>query len=517
MGTGRAENLFRMGDDLVWADCGPEDDQEMVLKIIDKDTLPGWVADRWNIEQQIINASGQLSIQTKFLTPLPGKVILGRWRQTSPVRELKGILTFPTLRPDGSLLDRPGYDDATGYWLLRSPELAIPAEPNQLDIAAAEALINSTLEEFPWVDDDQKATFIGMWMLPAVMLLCPPPWPLLILDAKQRGSGKTLLAEVCGMTYSRYELHPPLDVRTRWGQEELRKKILGSLLSDARTIIFDNVVGTIDLPTLTSLLTSTMWTDRMLGKSKVVTRPNDKLWVVTGNTVSLGDDLIRRSCWVSIDPQRVNPWNRQFAKDLYAWVPKNRSDLIRAFLILGRAWVQNGSQTLETRGDVYGQTLGTAAGILANAGFKGTPFLMRQIDEGGSEDDLDTLDAIKILGSYFGKDEFGTLEVVPQLASTNVLNHKATISRLGWCLPENTRRLAKEVMESGGSDSAPLNRAVGQWLRRLEGKRFDEGVLIRTQKRSGANPTLYRVEGPASELHVEIPNTVPDDNDEIMF
>jgi putative DNA primase/helicase len=34
----------------------------------------------------------------------------GEW----PFNPIVGVIGCPTLRPDGSLLDRPGYDDATG-------------------------------------------------------------------------------------------------------------------------------------------------------------------------------------------------------------------------------------------------------------------------------------------------------------------------------------------------------------------------------------------------------------------
>jgi putative DNA primase/helicase len=49
----------------------------------------------------------------------------GQWH----LRPLTGVTNAPTLRADGSLLDQPGYDRATGLLYVPQPERCVPADP----------------------------------------------------------------------------------------------------------------------------------------------------------------------------------------------------------------------------------------------------------------------------------------------------------------------------------------------------------------------------------------------------
>ena len=46
----------------------------------------------------------------------------GSWR----FPKVAGVITTPTLRPDGSILDRPGYDPATQLWYSPDSQLKMP-------------------------------------------------------------------------------------------------------------------------------------------------------------------------------------------------------------------------------------------------------------------------------------------------------------------------------------------------------------------------------------------------------
>ena len=61
---------------------------------------------------------------------------VGRWKL--PV--LAGIIDAPTLRPDGSILSKPGYDQATGLLLITN-ETAFPSIPDQPTKAEAVAAL----------------------------------------------------------------------------------------------------------------------------------------------------------------------------------------------------------------------------------------------------------------------------------------------------------------------------------------------------------------------------------------
>ncbi len=67
------------------------------------------------------------------------------------VRELVGVIEAPSIRPDGSIIQLPGYDAATGY--LYAPTVAFPTvEEHPTQAAAAQALrdLCEVFAEFPF-------------------------------------------------------------------------------------------------------------------------------------------------------------------------------------------------------------------------------------------------------------------------------------------------------------------------------------------------------------------------------
>ena len=82
----------------------------------------------------------------------------GRWGLDT----LEGIVEAPVLRPDGSVLDSPGYDEATG--LIYAPLLDYPLVPGQPSLADAERALQVLLEpfeEFPFVEDSDRAGVVA--------------------------------------------------------------------------------------------------------------------------------------------------------------------------------------------------------------------------------------------------------------------------------------------------------------------------------------------------------------------
>src|SRR6266516_2208198 len=74
---------------------------------------------------------------------------LGTWSFPA----LDAVIEIPTLRPDGTLIDQPGYDAATHLVYIPAPHLEvrpIPFEPTREDIHAAIALIDEAIGEFPF-------------------------------------------------------------------------------------------------------------------------------------------------------------------------------------------------------------------------------------------------------------------------------------------------------------------------------------------------------------------------------
>ena len=212
------------------------------------------------------------------------------------LRRLHGVTHTPTIRPDGSLLDQPGYDDETQllYMPTSGAEVpVIPDNPTKVEVKAARELILKPIEEFPFVTEDDRATWIGLAFTPALRPLFPPPYQMGVITATNQGSGKTFLAEMLT------ELHGGV-LRGEMPREkdEFRKGILSTLIdTTAPIIVFDNLKGVVKMAELESLLTADTFTDRWLGANKQVTTVNDRLWMATGNNAQFGGDLGGASQW----------------------------------------------------------------------------------------------------------------------------------------------------------------------------------------------------------------------------
>ncbi len=124
----------------------------------------------------------------------------GQW----PLRVLVRVINAPTLRPDGSVLDRPGYDEATG--LLFEPGdakfPAISAHPSREDALRALDFLKSLFASFPLVTGSKHGADLSVALsavLTAFVRPAIPTAPLHAFTAPVSGSGKSLLVDVVAM------------------------------------------------------------------------------------------------------------------------------------------------------------------------------------------------------------------------------------------------------------------------------------------------------------------------------
>lgn len=105
---------------------------------------------------------------------------------------LTGIINYPTLRPDGSILDLPGYDAQTG--LLFDPQEvrfpALPRHPDRDTALRALCLLKDLISTFPLVTDADRSVALS-GILTALIRRSLPTAPLHGFNAPTAGSGKS--------------------------------------------------------------------------------------------------------------------------------------------------------------------------------------------------------------------------------------------------------------------------------------------------------------------------------------
>lgn len=296
------------------------------------------------------------------------------------VQPLVGVVRTPVVRPDGSVLQNPGYDDATGLYLAATVDVPqVPDKPAPREVEAAKhLLLNKMLTDFPWVEDADRANYLGLLLTPLLRPYARCLAPLGVITAPERGSGKSLLSDLLRYIFGA-EVRP-------WPatDEEMRKGITGVLRETAPVVVYDNIPATavVDHPSFASLLTNAEWTDRVLGASQNITLRNDRMWLINGTNVRLGGDMGQRSVLIRLDAQRPRPDLRdQFViPDLTGWIQAHRGRVLHALLILIRDWTAAGApaQNVPMRG--YTPWASAIGGLLSHHGIAGWLANRRKIE-----------------------------------------------------------------------------------------------------------------------------------------
>lgn len=264
----------------------------------------------------------------------------GEWRD---VPHLAGIVEAPALRPDGTVLDRPGYDPATRF--VYAPSRVFPTLPAYVSRDRAKAALAELQEifaDFPYAKPQQSlvpiAAILTMLARPAIV----GSVPMIVLDASTRGSGKSRQAHAIAMVATGRPAYlkgfPPDDEET--------EKVLGSFAMRGATLVcLDNVERPLGGASLNMFLTAVdRVACRILGKSEVPELIWRGLILANGNNIEIAGDTTRRCLVARLESMLENPEDRTDLAhaDLLAWVSAHRPRLVLAGLAILRAYCSAG-------------------------------------------------------------------------------------------------------------------------------------------------------------------------------
>lgn len=334
---------------------------------------------------------------------------------------LERLAHAPFVRPDGSIVTEPGYDEATRTILMPDEVFAgieVPESPTAEQITAARDLIlEEWLGDFPLDGEADKANLLALVITPAIRGMVPRA-PMAVVDGLQMGVGKNLLADCLLTVYTGHAAQP-----MNWVSdlEELRKQITSAFRTGAEFFVFDEA-HTLEGAALAQALTAETWQDRILGVSTMANFPNRVTWMSLGNNVQVKGDITRRVYRIALRPRYANPQDRQASTfrhpgtsglDLGSWTRKHRRELLTAVLTLVRAWYASGAP-YPSRGVSFGsfeaweKILG---GIIEAAGLPG---FLGNLTVWRSESDFDSqywIGHLAWLKEQFGDRTFKTAEV----------------------------------------------------------------------------------------------------------
>ena len=280
------------------------------------------------------------------------------WRGEWRLPPLNGIASAPLLQANGSINSTQGYDAASGMWCENVPNLTrlVPERPTGGDAAAALRLIRETFKTFCFADAEMVGPAAGgvvvvdtskppatdefAFLVALLTAVCRPSLylaPGVLLRAAPMsgaGAGKGLLARcICIIAFGR----EPHAVTAGANAEELEKRIAAELMEGSPALFLDNLNNTAFRSNLlASAITERPARVRLLGRSQMVPLNASALVILTGNGLSVSEDLARRFIAVELDPRTEDPEVRSFPGDIRAEVKERRIELLAALLTIWR-------------------------------------------------------------------------------------------------------------------------------------------------------------------------------------
>src|SRR5262249_16351177 len=124
---------------------------------------------------------------------------------------------------------------------------------------------------------------------------------------------------------------------------ETKKELVAALIEARPYILFDNVKGHLNSPVLEGFATSTRFSGRILGASKMFVGENDMTVFVTGNGCPVTPDMRRRSLFVELLMEQECAEERIFKRELDQRVLLElRPQILAALWALVNAWDKAG-------------------------------------------------------------------------------------------------------------------------------------------------------------------------------
>lgn len=400
-------------------------------------------------------------------------------------RPLKAVITAPSLRDDGSILDRPGHDEFSGLlYVSDDPAPArVPVTPTVEDALAALAELWEPFAGFPIVDDVSRGVVLH-GILSACLRAALPTAPGIGLDAPAAGTGKTLLGRCIGVLATGAEpaVLPPADT-----DDETRKRLFATLREGARVVLWDNVREPLGCASLDSFLTAQTFADRVLGSSETASLPNRALFIATGNNLRLVGDTCRRVFVARLDAQSEKPYARDFEFDPAQRVLAGRMKyvvagltIVRAYIAAGRPKVAKGrTASFEVWDDLVRQPICWLAHHVAQTNDDRLPRFDDPLRaaELAFESDPETTKHTALLCAWhrvFGGEPASVNNAISRHFEDDLL----------------------AALEEIGGQGGKLNtRVVGRWIERMQGRRIGGRWFVRGKTHRGVATWLCMSEG----------------------
>ncbi|KAB7782293.1 bifunctional DNA primase/polymerase [Methylorubrum populi] len=388
----------------------------------------------------------------------------GQWR----LPPVAGVITTPTLRPDGSLLAESGYDPETRLFLALDPAFRLPPladHPPRGEAEASLRLLEDLLSGFPFVEPVDRAVALS-GILTAVVRGTLPVAPLHAIRAHSPGTGKSLLVDIASAIAT--GRHCPVIAAGK--TEEETEKRLGALLRDAVAVVsIDNVNGELGGDMLCQMTERPLVRVRILGRSEAPELEIRSTTFATGNNLVLVGDMTRRTVLCTLDAKVERPELRTFAFDPVERVLADRGAYVAAAMTVIRAYRAAGSP--QVCGPI-GSYADWSQAVRAPLIWLGHADPVASMETAREEDP--ELSAIRELFGHWrehlGSSPYTTNAIIQAACERDSFGGYGTSDF-------KTAEFRDLLLRQAGDGGAVNSRKLGRWLSRISGRVVD-GVRI---------------------------------------
>jgi hypothetical protein len=394
---------------------------------------------------------------------------VGEWK----FKAIMGVISTPTMRPDGSLLMEQGYDDVTGLLLVEPPPMpAIPEHPTREDALEALELLEGLLTGFKFVDDVALAVALSAMISPVVRGAFPV-LPMHASRAPTAGSGKSFLFDTVA-AIAIGQLMPVMS--TGANTEEMEKRLGAAMLAGQPLISIDNISSELGGDALCQVIERPVVEIRILGRSeraRIEARGTSTF--ATGNNFVVVGDLCRRVLTVNLDTEVERPELRQFKFDPVERVLANRGAYIAAALTICRAYVVAGRPGMAPKLASFEGWSDTVRSALIWLG-KSDPVQSMENARAEDPERAELSDMLEAWGSVIGVGGGARVRVADAILKGMSMvrpgpSYGDTPSPMEPTYPELYAALeALAFRDTGKRGQKPDARLLGTWLRKFKGR-----------------------------------------------
>ena len=379
---------------------------------------------------------------------------------------IAGVISAPTMRPDGSLLTEPGYDKATRLLLVEPPPMpAIPEKPTREDAEQALALLTG----FPFDDDVARACALSAMITPVVRGAFPVT-PMHASRAPTAGSGKSFLWDIVAAIV----IGQPMPVLSTGASVEETEKRLGSALMAGQPLIsIDNISGELGGDALCQIIERPFVDIRILGRSESVrVEARGTSLFATGNNFVIVGDVCRRTVTTNLDPRLERPELREFDFDPVDRVLANRGQYIAAALTICRAFFVAGRPNKALRLASFEGWSDTVRSALIWLG-KQDPVKSMETARAEDPERAELSDMLEAWIDVIGTGSESRLKLADVLLKGLSTSRESHESELEPTFPDFHAALMAMAQRSTGRSVQPDARMFGKWLQRFKGRIVD--------------------------------------------